>query len=123
MPHIFPILITSFVTVAGQLLLKRGVSDLGTLSFSFNELFALIPRALLNVWIIGGMVLFGMSFFLWILLLSKMSLSIAYPTLISVNFFLITIGSWFIFREQTSFFQIAGLVTIIMGIYLLSPKV
>ena len=120
--YIFPIFVTSLITVVAQFLLKRGVLDLGTFGFSTSELIHLIPKVFQNIWIMGGMVLFGISFFLWIMLLSNIPLHIAYPILIGLNFCFIAMGSWLLFREQFSFFQMAGFITIIMGIYLLSPK-
>ncbi len=95
---------------------------MGELQFSFSELVRLVPKILQNVWLMGGMILFGISFLLWIILLSKIPLHIAYPILISINFSMIAAASWLLFHEQLSFFQIAGIVTIVMGIYLLSPK-
>lgn len=119
---IVPILIASMITVSAQLLLKKGVLSMGELQFSFSELVRLVPKILQNVWLMGGMILFGISFLLWIILLSKIPLHIAYPILISINFSMIAAASWLLFHEQLSFFQIAGIVTIVMGIYLLSPK-
>jgi len=120
--NIVPILIASMITVGAQLLLKKGVLSMGELQFSFSELIHLVPKVLQNAWLIGGMILFGISFLLWIILLSKIPLHIAYPILISLNFSMIAAASWLLFREHLSFFQIAGIITIIMGIYLLSPK-
>ena len=120
--YILPILIVSLITVGAQLLLKRGVLDLGALNFSISDFIALAPKIPQNIWLMCGVVLFGISFLFWVILLSKIPLHIAYPTLIGLNFLFITIGSWLLFREQFSFFQIAGVITIMMGIYLLSPK-
>lgn len=119
---VIPILIASLTTVSAQLLLKKGVLSLGELQFSFSEIVHLAPKILQNFWLMGGLFLFGVGFFLWVLLLSRLPLHTAYPILIGLNFSLITISSWLFFKEHFSFFQIAGVITIMMGIYLLSPK-
>jgi len=110
------------VTVSAQLFLKKGTLMLGKLEPSFLNFFALIPKVLQNIWLMAGIVLFGISFLLWIFILSKFQLNIAYPVLVSLNFCLITIVSWFLFREYLSLIQILGIAIIIFGVFLLLTK-
>ena len=123
MINIFLILIVSiFTTVGAQLCLKKGVLALGDFDFTFSAFFYLISRIFQNLWLAGGVVLFAISFFLWIFVLSKLQLNIAYPIAIALNFSLITIASWFLFKEHLSLPQILGIVTIICGTFLVLFK-
>ena len=123
MPQAYLILIISvFTTVGAQLCLKKGVLTLGELHFSLASIFSLIPRVLQNLWLIGGLFLFGISFLLWLLVLSKLQLNIAYPILVSLNFSFITLISWFLFKEYLGWLQVLGLGLIILGVFLLLIK-
>ena len=122
MPQIFFILAASILTTVGaQLFLKKGVLGLGNLNFSlsFSSIFSFIVRILQSGWLMAGLSLFGISFLVWILVLSKLQLNIAYPVVVSVNFLLITVASWFLFKEYLAFWQILGIAFIILGVFLL----
>ncbi len=73
-----------------------------------------------NIYIMGGLAMYGVAFFLWVWLLSKMQLSIAYPISMSSQLLLISVASWFLFRESMSGIQIGGAVAIIFGIFLIA---
>ena len=110
------------ITVTAQLLIKKGVLSLGNLNFSIPNLVGLAPRIIQNFWLLGGLFLFGVSFLLWLFIISKLKLSIAYPISTSLSFGLITISSWFLFREQLSWLQFIGIVIIIIGIFLVAKS-
>ena len=109
-------------TVGAHLCFKKGVLKLGEINFSFPEIFSVAWQIIQNVWIILGAFLFVISFFTWLFILSKLQLNIAYPIIISVEAVLVTIASWFLFHEYLSWPQILGIVFIIVGIILISPK-
>lgn len=106
-------------TVGAQLCLKRGVLDLGSLNISINSFFGLIPRILQNIWLLGGLLLYGISFILWLFVISKIKLNTAYPIATSLNFSLVVIFSWLFLKEQMLPVQILGIAVIIFGIFLL----
>lgn len=109
-------------TVLAQLCFKRGILKVGEIVLSFHGIFSMILQILQNVWILLGVVLFGISFLTWLFILSKLQLNIAYPIIISIEAVLVTVASWFIFREYLSWFQILGIAFVIIGIILISPK-
>lgn len=61
--------------------------------------------------------LYGLSAVLWLFVLSKLPLVVAYP-LVSLNFILVAIGGSLVLHEHVSWYMIAGLVLIIGGILL-----
>ena len=118
--QIFLILgISILFTVGAQLFLKKGVLNLGTLDFSVNNFLNLIPRIFQNIWLMGGLFLLGISFLLWLFVISKIKLSVAYPISTSLNFILIALFSWLFLKEQLLPIQIFGIVIIIFGIFIL----
>ncbi len=123
MPQVFWLLAISILATAGaQLCLKKGVLMLGELNFSIAGIFQLILRVFQNIYLAGGVFLFGFSFLLWLFVLSRIQLNIAYPIALSCEVTLAAIGAYFLFKEYLSLFQILGIVFIVVGIFLLLTK-
>lgn len=102
-----------------NLLLKKGVMLLN-ITHSFEKPFYLIFFDLItNSFLMSGLFFYGISFMLWVVILSKLNLHSAYPISVSLTITLITIGSVFIYKEPVSVLQIIGIVVIIFGIGLI----
>ncbi|MBE3556906.1 MAG: hypothetical protein IMW91_07560 [Firmicutes bacterium] len=99
--------------IVGQLFLKAGVSSFGTVAFNASLL-----RLLLSPKVLAGIAAYVVSSLLWLYVLSRMPLSIAYPTL-AVGYILIEILSFFLFQEPLTAHKVAGAVVIALGIWLL----
>jgi len=110
------------ITTTAQLLIKKGTLSLGELEFSFSNFLNLIPKVLQNIWLMIGLFFFGVAFVLWVFILSKFQLNVAYPIVVSLNICLIAVISWFLFKESLSLVQILGVVFVVMGIFLLLTK-
>ena len=119
---ILVLIIPIFAAATAQVFFKKGISALGRLDFSLANLLALIPKIMQNGWLLSGMVLFGISFLVYLFALSKYQLNIAYPIFVSSGIILISLASWFFFRETLSWLQISGILLIIFGIFLLAIK-
>lgn len=106
------------MAVAAQLLLRVGAKRLsGDLSL------ALIPDMVRNWYLLGGMALFGVSFFLYVFILSRLQLNIVYPIAVGMGFVLITTVSYFFLNELLTVRQVTGIGAIIAGVFLvLMPK-
>lgn len=109
-------------TVLAHLCFKKGVLKIGTIDFSLTSAPQTILHLMQNVWILAGGVLFVLSFLTWLSILSKLQLNVAYPVIISIEAVLVSLASWFIFHEYLSWMQILGIISIILGILLISPK-
>lgn len=116
------LVIPIFTAAIAQLFFKKGILGLGNLDFSISGILALIPRILQSGWLVGGIILFGISFLVYLFALSKFQLNIAYPIFVSAGVILIASASWFFFKETLSWPQILGIVAIIFGIFLLATK-
>jgi len=123
MPQVYLILLIPIFTAAtAQLFFKKGMTMIGSLEFSLSNIFSLIPRILQNVWLVSGMFLFGISFLVYLFVLSKYQLNVAYPIIVSAGIIIISVASWFLFKETLSWLQIIGIISIIFGIFLLATK-
>lgn len=119
MHHTFLILGFAILSAAlAQLLLKRGVLKLGVLDFSIQGFLGLIPRILQNVWLLGGLFLLGVAFLLWLFVISRIKINVAYPVVASLTISLIALFSWLFFKEHLGPIQILGIAVIIFGIFL-----
>ena len=67
------------LNAAAQLLLKAGVRNLGELSLSLDTLVSTTIAVGTQIPIIGGLFCYGISVFVWIIGLSRVDVTIAYP--------------------------------------------
>lgn len=114
--------ITTGVTTLANLFLKKGVSDIGSFNLSLPQIPKLFVQIITNLWIVIGLVLLGLGFFAWILLLNKTKLNILYPTVVSLQIILISMLSWIFLKEPLSLVQGFGIITIVVGIFLIVAK-
>jgi len=105
-----------------QLLFKKGVTNLGSLDFSLTGIISLIPRVFQSGWLLLGVGLFGVAFLTYLVVLSKYQLNIIYPIFVSLGIIIVSLASWFFFKETLSWLQILGIVVIILGIFLVATK-
>ncbi len=119
MKQIVLVLVTVTFNVVGQYLMKRGMMEVGRISGDLALMINSLSRAFLNPWVIAGVVAYGMSSIFWLVLLSRVDLSYAYPAL-SLGYVLVTVVGAFALGEQVSGLRWAGVLVICMGVVLLS---
>ncbi|MFZ5900874.1 EamA family transporter [Desulforudis sp. 1088] len=89
---------------SGQVLWKLGV---GSKAYGLS--------ALLSPAVLGGFVLYGLSALVWLKVLSKMPLSVAYP-LLALNFILVPLASSRFLGEPFTAAKLLGAILIVTGI-------
>jgi len=99
----------------GQVILKKGAVKSGDLSLTLFSIHKEIINLMKIPEIIIGLILFGISFLLWIKVLSKNELSLSYP-LVSLNYIIILFISVLIFDEPLTFKKILGTLLIVIGV-------
>ncbi len=114
------ILIFSTLTgVAAQLALKHGMAG-RTLLPSSGSLLDAIP-ALLGVWQLWAYGFFAVaSLVSWLFVVNQFALSMAFPVVQSLSLVLIVTLSVFLFREAVTLTNLAGLVLLCVGVFLVS---
>lgn len=105
-----------------QLLLKAGARSVG--HFSFNqagELWNAGLKLATSLPIIGGLTCYVVSVVVWIMALSRVEVSIAYPML-SIGYVVNAGLAWWLFNEAVSPMRLAGIGVIIIGVYLVAKS-
>ncbi|WP_346010338.1 EamA family transporter [Paenibacillus sp. SYP-B3998] len=105
------IIISIILSSFGQLAMKNGANEI-SLQDGAIKLFIQFTT---NLSILSGLLMYGLSTIVWIVALSRIQLSIAYP-LVSLSYIIVVILSYFIFNEPLSLQKILGLVFIIIGV-------
>lgn len=104
-------------TAAALVVLKLGSKD-GAFAEFINGKLALH----LTPYTIGGIVLYGTSFLLYMYLISKFDLGYIIPLTTALVYILIFIASFVIFKESFTAIKIAGIILIVIGVALLNIK-
>lgn len=113
------ILISVLAGAVGQIMLKRGMSSMGPLTFAFSELGSMLWRIGTNPFVVGGLAIYVSGTLFWLMALSRVELSYAYP-FASLSYVVMLIASWLLFREEISVMRLAGTLVIGLGVLLIS---
>ena len=114
------LVISVLFNVTGNILIKKGVTAFGGVSGQKAKLVADLTKAAFSPFVVGGLILYGLSFVIWLRVLSFNDLSRAYPIFASIVFLLTTIGSAIFLKESISVQRIIGIMIILSGIYIVA---
>ena len=115
-PGKLAILLTAVALAAtGQLVLKRGMSEVQQVSRRTGQ--ALLLAAVQSPWVIGGLVIFAASAAAWLVTLAHVPLSIAYP-FNAVGYVAILAASSLVLHERTSVWMWVGTLFVGTGLVL-----
>lgn len=113
------ILLSVTLAAVAQLTLKRGMDQVaagtGALRFQSDSLRDLVTTP--SVW--TGLILFGLSAAVWLAVLSRASLSFAYP-FASLTYVLIVLADRFVLDQEVPALRYAGVAFIVVGIVLVA---
>jgi multidrug transporter EmrE-like cation transporter len=98
----------------GQTSLKLGLTRIG--GFSLAQGASEFMKLLSSPWIMIGFVCYGVSSILWLDVLSKLDLSLAYPMVGSTYVFTLLIGRIF-FQETFGWERMLGVGLILFGLF------
>lgn len=101
--------------VAGQTLLKLGVTQPGDGGIAAFNPLAIILMIFKSPLMMGGLMLYGVGALSWIMVLSRMNLSYAYPFL-ALNFVLVALVSKIVLGEAIPLMRWVGIAFICAGI-------
>ena len=107
------------LNAAAQLLLKAGTNSVGTFAFSLDNALPVGWKLATEPHILGGLACYVISVVVWIMALSRVEVSIAYPML-SVGYVVNAIAAWYLFGEAVSLTRLAGIGIIILGVYVVA---
>jgi multidrug transporter EmrE-like cation transporter len=105
------------LNAAAQLLLKAGTNAIGHFEFSAAAIVPIGLRIAGSPHILAGLACYGVSVVVWILALSRVPVSQAYPML-SVGYVVNVLAAWWLFGESLGSNKLAGIALIIAGVVL-----
>ncbi len=104
---------------AAQLLLKAGTNAVGQFAFTVENALPVATRIALDPRILGGTGLYVISLAVWIMALSRVEVSVAYPML-SIGFAINALLAWWLLGEAVSAQRLAGIAIIILGVFIVA---
>jgi drug/metabolite transporter (DMT)-like permease len=99
------------LAVMGQFLLKKGV---GMSNLLPN--FISIIKTLFHPFVFLGISLYAISSIVWLFVLKKFELSVAYPSL-ALTYIAVVLISVFFFKEPLTINKIIGVILIFLGVF------
>ena len=102
-----------------QLSLKGSVAETGIIQFDIQSLLSSAGSLATNLWLWLGLICYAVSVVVWILALSRVDVSIAYPML-SIGYIVNAIAASHLFNEPLSLGKVVGIGVIILGVYILA---
>src|SRR5512134_2413771 len=110
------ILLGVLLNAAAQLFLKEGMRRIGHFEFVWANIVPVSAQVAVNVYVLGGLFLYVVSVAVWLLVLSRVEVSFAYP-LLSVGYIVNAVAGYYLFQENLSLPRITGIVVICVGVY------
>ncbi len=101
------------MSVAGQWLIKAGALQLGKVNTS--NLISHVLGIITTPQLLAGLTCYGLGAIAYILLLTRVNLSVAGPAVALVYVFAMLLG-YFVFKEPIPFSRVVGLGLIICGV-------
>jgi multidrug transporter EmrE-like cation transporter len=113
------ILISVLGGAMGQVLLKKGMGSMGPLTISLDQLGSMLWRIGTNPYVIVGLAVYVGSTLFWLVTLSRVDLSYAYP-FASLSYVVMLLASWLLFKENITSLRLLGSFVVMTGVILIS---
>lgn len=102
-----------------QVFLKKGLVATGIDNLALGTLGQLVTKAIASPLLWCGLLIYALNFFLWILILYKVDLSIAIPVG-STGYILVPLAAIIFLHEHISLLRWGGIALIVLGIHFVS---
>jgi multidrug transporter EmrE-like cation transporter len=108
-----------FLNAVAQLLLKAGTNAVGAIHLTADNWLPIGIKLATQLPIIGGLGCYVISVLVWIIGLSRVDVTIAYPML-SIGYIVNAVGAWYFLGEAVSAQRLLAIGIIIIGVALLA---
>jgi len=107
------------LNAGAQLLLKAGTNRVGEFAFSLDNVIPIGTRLATSPPILAGLACYVVSVVVWILGLSRVPVSVAYPML-SVGYIVNAFAAYLLFGESITAQKLIGIGFIVVGVFLVA---
>ncbi|HZV54771.1 MAG TPA: SMR family transporter [Rhodocyclaceae bacterium] len=107
------------LNAAAQLLLKAGTNAVGHFEFHLGNVLPVGLKLAFEPHILGGLACYVVSVVVWIMALSRVPVSIAYPML-SIGYIVNAIAAFYLFNEPLAGQKLLGIGFIVIGVWLVA---
>ena len=107
------------LNAVAQLLLKAGTKAVGAIHITPDNWFDIGLKVATQLPIIGGLSCYVLSVVVWIIGLSRVDVSIAYPML-SLGYVVNALGAWYFLGETISMQRMLAMAVILVGVALMA---
>ncbi len=107
------------LNAAAQILMKTGTNSIGYFDFSLANILPVGWKLATEPHIIGALSCYVLGVIIWILALSRVQVSIAYP-LLSMGYVVNAVAAWYLFNESFNPSKVIGMGVIILGVVIIS---
>lgn len=122
MPRHLPLIFfTVLSNAAAQLMLKKGMIEVGAFALDGGSMAHAALRTALNAWVVAGLAMFVISMASHLVVLSRVELSFAYPFL-SLAYVVVTAYAFLVFKEDVGLLRVAGIGLICAGTILIAQS-
>jgi multidrug transporter EmrE-like cation transporter len=109
------------LNAAAQLMLKAGANRIGPVNLDVESISIAARDLSLSAPIAGGIACYVLSVVIWIIALTRVEVSIAYPML-SIGYVVNAIAAWMLFSEALTPLRLTGIFVIIFGVCLVASS-
>ncbi len=107
------------LNAAAQILMKTGTNAVGHFEFSMENILPIGLRLATEWHIVTALFCYAFSVVVWILALSRVPVSIAFPML-SMAYVVNAIAAWYLLGEPFNATKLVGMGVIILGVVIIS---
>jgi len=120
MARYLPLILSGvLLNASAQLALKQGMRQIGHFEFKLANVFSIGQNVALNPFVIIGLGCYVFSVVIWLLVLSRVEVSYAYP-LLSVGYIVTALAGRYLFAEALTPTRWAGILVICAGVWLIT---
>lgn len=107
------------LNAAAQILMKAGTNAVGHFEFSMENILPIGLKLATEWHIITALFCYALSVVVWVLALSRVPVSIAFPML-SMAYIVTAVAAWYLLGEPLSMTKLVGIGVIILGVIIIS---
>jgi len=113
------IFIGVMLNAAAQILMKAGTNAIGHFEFSMENVLPIGLKLATEWHIATALFCYAFSVVVWVLALSRVPVSIAFPML-SMAYIVTAVAAWYLLGEPLSVTKLVGISVIILGVIIIS---